>query len=77
MAANGTEIAVYGEAVLEFEGEGGGEGSMLFLDADVKKPLGAVSAMEDEGNTVGSMGGLLKMMRRGNAYTSRGKTTRM
>ena len=25
---------------------------MKFLDADVKKPLGAVSAMEDEGNTV-------------------------
>ena len=52
MAANGTEIAVYGEAVLEFEGDGGGKGSMLFLDADVKKPLGAVSAMEDKGDTV-------------------------
>jgi hypothetical protein len=52
MAANGTDIAVYGEAVLEFEGDGGGEGSMLLVDADVKKPLGAVSAMEDEGNTV-------------------------
>ena len=25
---------------------------MKFLDADVKKPLGSVSAMEDEGNTV-------------------------
>ncbi len=25
---------------------------MKFLDADVKKPLGAVSAIEDEGNTV-------------------------
>ena len=52
MAANGTEIAVYGEAMLDFEADGGGKGSMRFLDADVKKPLGAVSAMEDEGNTV-------------------------
>ena len=50
-AANGTEIAVDGEAVLEFV-VGGKQGSMKFLDSDVKKPLGAVSAMEDEGNTV-------------------------
>ena len=50
-AANGTEIAVDGEAVLDFV-VGGRQGSMKFLDSDVKKPLGAVSAMEDEGNTV-------------------------
>jgi hypothetical protein len=50
-AANGTEIAVDGEAVLDFM-VGGKQGSMKFLDSDVKKPLGAVSAMEDEGNTV-------------------------
>ena len=52
MAANGTEIAVYGEAVLEFEGEGGGKGSLFAFSADVKKHLGAESAMEDEGDTV-------------------------
>ena len=28
------------------------KGEMKFWDADVKKPLGAVSAMIDEGNTV-------------------------
>jgi len=50
-AANGTHIEVEGEAVLEFE-MGGKKCGMKFLDADVKKPLGAVSAMEDEGNTV-------------------------
>ena len=50
-AANGTNIEVDGEAVLEFE-MGGRKCGMKFLDADVKKPLGAVSAMEDEGNTV-------------------------
>ena len=50
-AANGTHIEVEGEAVLEFE-MGGKKCGMKFLDADVKKPLGALSAMEDEGNTV-------------------------
>ena len=50
-AANGTTIEVEGEAMLEFE-MGGKKCGMKFLDADVKKPLGAVSAMEDEGNTV-------------------------
>ena len=50
-AANGTTIEVEGEATLEFE-MGGKKCGMKFLDADVKKPLGAVSAMEDEGNTV-------------------------
>ena len=48
---NGTNIEVEGEAMLEFE-MGGKRCGMEFLDADVKKPLGAVSAMEDEGNTV-------------------------
>ena len=51
-AANGTKIEVYGEAVLEFE-EGGRHCGMRFLDSDVRKPLAAVSAMNDEGNTVG------------------------
>ena len=50
-AANGTKIEVYGEAVLEFE-EGGRHCGMRFLDSDVRKPLAAVSAMNDEGNTV-------------------------
>ena len=50
-AANGTEIQVDGEAVLNFELNGRKCG-MTFLDSDVKKPLGAVSAMEDAGNTV-------------------------
>jgi len=38
-------------AMLEFELKGRKCG-MRFLDADVKKPLGAVSAIVDEGNTV-------------------------
>ena len=50
-AANGTSIEVEGEALLEFDLKGRRCG-MKFLDADVKKPLAAVSAMEDEGNTV-------------------------
>lgn len=50
-AANGSNIEVVGEAMLEFEREGRRCG-MKFLDADVKKPLGAVSAMVEEGNTV-------------------------
>ena len=50
-AANGTSIEVDGEALLEFKMSGKRCG-MRFLDADVKKPLGAVSAMVDEGNTV-------------------------
>jgi len=50
-AANGSKIEVYGEAVLEFE-ENGKQCGMRFLDSDVKKPLVAVSAMGDEGNTV-------------------------
>jgi hypothetical protein len=50
-AANGTRIEVYGEAVLEFE-RAGRQCGMRFLDSDVRKPLAAVSAMNDEGNTV-------------------------
>ena len=50
-AANGTKIEVYGEAVLVFEKDGRKCG-MRFLDSDVRKPLAAVSAMNDEGNTV-------------------------
>jgi len=51
VAANGTKIQVYGEAVLEFDKDGKDCG-MRFLDSDVKKPLAAVSAINDEGNTV-------------------------
>ena len=50
-AANGTSIDVQGEALFEFD-VGGRKCGIKFLDADVKKPLVAVSAMEDEGNTV-------------------------
>mgnify|MGYP000485559432 CR=1 FL=1 len=50
-AANGTNIELDGEAVVKFN-MGGRRCGMKFLDAYVKKPLGAVSAMEDEGNTV-------------------------
>ena len=50
-AANGTEIAVKGEAELEFE-QGGKRCRMGFLDADVKRPLASVSAIVDQGNTV-------------------------
>ncbi len=51
VAANGTDIGVGGEAVLEFERVGRRCG-MKFWNADVKKPLGAVGAMVDEGNSV-------------------------
>ena len=50
-AANGTKIEVHGEAVLEFE-KNGKQCGMRFLDGDVKNPLVAFSAMNDEGNTV-------------------------
>ena len=46
-AASGTQIEVYGETLLEFE-KGRTECGMRFLDSDVKKPLAAVSAMNDE-----------------------------
>ena len=51
VAANGTDIEVVGEALLQFDVKGR-KCQMKFLDADVKKPLTAVSAMEDAGNTV-------------------------
>ena len=51
VAANGTNIEVRGEALLEFDVKGR-KCDMKFLDADVKKPLAAVSAMTDAGNTV-------------------------
>ena len=50
-AASGTKIEVYGQALLELE-ENGKQCGMGFLDSDVKKPLAAVSAVNDEGNTV-------------------------
>ena len=50
-AANGTPIRVEGNAMLEFISEGQDCG-MHFLDTEVRKPLAAVSAMEDAGNTV-------------------------
>ena len=51
VAANGTEIAVKGEADLEFE-QGGKRCRMGILGADVKRPLASVSAIVDQGNTV-------------------------
>ena len=50
-AANGSPIEVVGEAALHFR-RGDRKCAMKFLDADVKRPLGAVSAIVDEGNTV-------------------------
>lgn len=50
-AANGSPIHVEGEAKLTFH-RAGRKCTMNFLDADVKKPLAAVSAIVDEGNTV-------------------------
>ena len=50
-AANGTEIAVRGEAELVFD-QLGKRCSMGFLDADVKRPLASVSAIVDQGNRV-------------------------
>ena len=50
-AANGTEIAVMGEAELEFV-RAGRTCSMKFLDANVKRPLASVSAIIDQGNRV-------------------------
>ena len=47
-SANKTEITVHGDAWLEFEMATG----VKFLDTDVKNPSGAVSPMEDEGNSV-------------------------
>ena len=70
MAANGTEITVYGEATLGFVGDGGGEGSMQFSDADVEKPLGAGSAMEDE-----KYWRFMENDGQGNVFTSRENNT--
>ena len=50
-AANGSPIRVDGDAALRFK-TGGRECRMNFLDADVRRPLGAVSAIVDGGNTV-------------------------
>ena len=50
-AANGTPIQVDGEAALHFK-RGKRRCAMKFLDADVKRPLGSVSAMVDGGNRV-------------------------
>ena len=50
-AANGTEIAVLGEAELEFR-RSGRACSMKILDANVKRPLASVSAIVDQGNRV-------------------------
>ena len=50
-ATNGTRIEVKGEAILEFR-QSEKKCEMSSLDADVKKPLGAVSAMNDGGKAV-------------------------
>ena len=51
IAANGSKIEVTGEAILNFN-KGERECAMKFLEADVKKPLAAVSAIVEEGNIV-------------------------
>ena len=51
-AANGTSLAVKGEAELRSQGPSGKQCSMKFLDADVKKPLASVSSIVDQGNRV-------------------------
>ena len=50
-AANGTKLDECGEAVLEFE-QSGKQCGLRFLHSDVKKPLAAVNAMNDKGDTV-------------------------
>ena len=50
-AANGSPIHVEGEATLNFK-RNGRQCEMKFLDADVRRPLAAVGAIVDEGNTV-------------------------
>ena len=50
-AANGSEIVVDGEAMLKWK-QNGKKKIMKFLDADVKRPLGAATAVVDAGNTV-------------------------
>ena len=50
-AANGSPIHVEGDATLNFK-RGDRNCAMKFLDADVKRPLAAVSAIVDEGNKV-------------------------
>ena len=50
-AANGTEITVEGEAMLEFESKGK-RFQMQLLEAGVKRPLGSVAEIVDEGNMV-------------------------
>ena len=50
-AANGTEIEVDGEAVLEFIRQGR-KCRMKFLDSDVKKPLAAAGEIVEQGNSV-------------------------
>ena len=50
-AANGSPIRVEGEASLHFRA-GGRKCTINFLDADVRRPLGAVSAIVDGGNFV-------------------------
>lgn len=64
-AANGTPIAVDGEATLKWS-KGGRKRSMKFLDADVKRPLGAATAIVDAGNTI--------VMSRAGSYIQRDDT---
>ena len=51
LAANGSPIQVEGDARLELIRDGM-ECSMKFLDANDKRPLASVSAIEDEGDVV-------------------------
>ena len=66
VAANGSNIEVVGEAVLRFNKDDK-SCAMKFLDADVKKPLAAVSAIVDEGNmvTLTANGGFIRNLATG------------
>ena len=52
VAANGSEIEVLGEKVIDFKGKDGRKCGMHYLVTNVKKPLASVSAIIDQGNKV-------------------------
>ena len=77
-AANGSPIKVEGEASLHFRA-GGRKCTMNFVDVDVRRPLGAVSAIVDGGNIVvfspsgsrienGKTGERIPLVRKGGGY---------
>ena len=81
VAANGSPIKVEGQATLRFK-RGRRRCEMRFPDADVRKPLGAVSAVVDGGNTVvfgkkesfirnDTTGETIPLVRKGGVYVMR------